>query len=244
MTDTEARTCGQCTWLTIPVNGKSCTDQGITSESKPCKHFRSESDDLVQLKFAADGHDSLSTNTWLPANYSRAFVICIGAGPWKFNRRLTVQQNAVAWLNNRELETIAEPVSCYPLDWQNTTVSTLASNLRAMKTSMHDFCSKIIKESAIDSAKSRRDFYSACGNPKGFKVLSLFCRDALKIDSFPIDRHVQRRIDKFNLPNDENALVHLCNKSNLPSRNVATWFVHEGENGRGLNKGNPDWTDE
>ena len=233
-------TCAECTWLNVLVKGTSCSDIGKTPTSAICPAFRSQEQDLVQIKRAFSESSKFEVFEWLPKDFSKAFMVCIGAGPWKYARRCKIQGEALTWLGDRDIAQL-DHVTCYPLKWQNKTVETLAESLRVMSMTMETFCSKVQwLATNMDPALAKRWFYKSCGNPQGFKTLSLFCRDSLKIEAFPIDRHVSRRLALYNLPVDENALVHLCMQAALNVREVAVSFVQTGD-GKGLDTGNPDW---
>lgn len=45
-------------------------------------------------------------HTWMGSEPNKAFLICLGAGPWKIERRKKVQTRAIQWLNNRDLGNI------------------------------------------------------------------------------------------------------------------------------------------
>ncbi len=172
---------------------------------------------------------------WLPPDCSKAFVICIGAGPWKLGRRTKVQGDALKELDDRDLFNI-DTLNSYPFSWQKKAVRTMAQSLRDSSMTMNFFCDGIRKLAEIDGNIALRAFYGATGCPMGTKVISLFCRDALKIPSFPIDRHVRRVLEKHELPVKESELLELCNAAGLDPRVVATAFVRSG-----LDRGNPDW---
>jgi hypothetical protein len=60
--------------------------------------------------------------TWLRGrSFSDAFVICLGAGPWLYGRRKTVQGLVLGKLKSRDISELdpQEISSWYPLKWQN-----------------------------------------------------------------------------------------------------------------------------
>lgn len=184
--------------------------------------------EITKLRSLFSSFTDKTKFTWLNGrNASDAFVICIGAGPWKFKRRQTIQQLALEKLANKDL---SELLSCnwYPLDWQNKFVTNMVKHLKKNKVSMDKFCSNI---------NSRFEIYKAVGQPKGTKVLSLFCRDALAIPSFPIDRHVKRLLIKHNLPADENNMLKLCEMANINPCEMAVACVRAASD-----MDNPDWS--
>lgn len=166
--------------------------------------------------------DKVKTDDWLSnLNYSEAFVVCIGAGPWKFARRRTIQGQVLQFLAGKDLSVIDSNVKWYPLNWQNNITNSLIQFLGTCKCTMLEFCADL-KRSKLNS---RKTFYMACGVPKGCKVLSLYCRDKLNIDAFPIDRHVRKFLKKHKLPDKENEMIVLCKEAGLNPREVASGIV-------------------
>ncbi len=157
--------------------------------------------------------------TWLDGlNSSQAFLACIGAGPWKLARRQKIQEGALEILGQNDLLFVSnEIINYFPLQWQKNIVQNLTNNL---KSTFNTFCNKLY---------SRKMLYNACGvSSKGVKVLSLFCRDYLKFDAFPIDRHVKRLLKDNKLPTTEDEMIYLCSLSGLFPNKVATAFVKQG----------------
>jgi len=174
---------------------------------------------------------------WLRGrSFSDAFVICIGAGPWKFNRRKNIQGRALKILNGRDLVSLSEDeiVQMYPLQWQRSFIKTAVYNLTdpnsAWKKSDFDiFCAR-------KPPIGRRIMLSLVGS-SSTKVISLFCRDALKVPSFPIDRHVRRKLIELGLPADEDKMIDLCEEAGIDPRKVAVAFVRAASD-----MDNPDWS--
>ncbi len=188
---------------------------------------------------------------WLNGrNFSDAFVISIGAGPWRRERRAKIQQEALNFLRSRDLfdveicdgmDFVPEHIiiKCYPLDWQNKYLYNMIKYLQENNITMDEYCNNLIDGSPVSDKYDphiREFLYQACGNPKGIKVLSLFCRDALDIPSFPIDRHVRRYLKEQNLPTNEREMVDLCFSANLDPNLVATGIVKNIGNVQ-----NPNW---
>jgi hypothetical protein len=171
--------------------------------------------------------------TWLNGrSFSDAFVICIGAGPWRLERRKKIQQLALDKLAGRDILHIEDNINWYPLNWQNKFVNNLNNYLKKTGLSMDLFCD------IIQAENYNQLLYSACGCPNGSKVLSLFCRDGLKISNcFPIDRHVKRFLKENDLPTKESAMIELCLHANIDSARFATAIVRNYGN-----VDNPDWS--
>lgn len=169
---------------------------------------------------------------WLPKTYSAAFVVCLGAGPWRYNRRRHIQGLALDKIKKVDLRYLkVKQCNFYPLKWQNDILVKMVLFLRKNNTTFKDFCKKVIEKNSIDL------FYKACEKNNHIKTISLFCRDKLKIDSFPIDRHVAKNLKKYNLPINEQIMIDLCRKNNLNPIKVSYSLVS-----RNLDKGNPNWS--
>lgn len=157
--------------------------------------------------------------TWLPSDPNTAFLVCVGAGPWKEHRRKKVQADAIEWYHARYNDLsavnpqrlIVEPA--FPLVWQNKMVFDLATNLRAGTYGIGtfaNFCDQW-KSPGTDWSKSINDFFKLCEHPnKGTKVLWLFVRDYLELPAFPVDRHVEDFLKKLELPTNPWYITTLC----------------------------------
>lgn len=168
--------------------------------------------------------DKIKRDDWLSnLNYSEAFVVCVGAGPWKIGRRRTIQQMALKKLGGQDLSKLEEPINWYPLLWQNQITSALVSTLARLNVSMDELCKNI--KLAAPTREPRHLLYYFCHRSNGCKVLSLYCRDKLNVDSFPIDRHVLRFLKNNGLPTGEDDMVKLCKEANLNPCEVACGIV-------------------
>lgn len=72
---------------------------------------------------------------------------------------------------------------------------------------------------------------------KEAKVISLFCRDGLGAPSFPIDRHVKRKLQELHLPTNEDDMIEVCEKAGIDPRRAAATFVRTASD-----MDNPDWS--
>jgi len=177
---------------------------------------------------------------WLPQNPNLAFMCCIGAGPWKFDRRQKIQRLGMTRLGPRDISDLSGAIAWFPLDWQNEMVNSLNQYLNRSRPplTMYRLCRDVLTK--IDPASpisARTHFYRVCGRPHGTKVLSLFLRDHLEVPSFPIDRHVGRMLKELGLPTKEDALLDACQQNGVDpirvARNLGTTR---------LDGGNPDWS--
>ena len=160
---------------------------------------------------------------WLDkCNPSQAFLICIGAGPWRIERRMKIQTQAVKALDNRDLADIDDVGTFdFPLNWQNQKVQAVINYLRAYKISMTHFTNFM-----ADMKNPAEMLYEITKTRGRAKVLDLFARDYLKAVSFPIDRWVKRILEANNLPVNEAFMIELCNKAGLDPRYVARALVN------------------
>lgn len=169
---------------------------------------------------------------WLPRDYSKALVVCVGAGPWRFERRRLVQKKALKWLGNRDISEIRGEVDIFPLDWENKIIENLAKNLRKKGLTFKKFCKKM-----INGDFSNKKLYRMCGKSDYMKTLSLFCRDSLRKNSFTIDRHVKRILNEYKMPPREDEMIKICLKNGLSPNKVSFGLVKTR-----IDRGNPDWS--
>lgn len=186
------------------------------------------------LTFWEENQDNAKPFGWLQGrSYSEAFVICIGAGPWKYNRRKTIQGQALERLGGRDLLDIIleEDDDWYPLKWQNDFLfTTVRSLLKINGPTFQGFCSDLAPEYALSNIRK-------LARTKNAKVISLFCRDALQVPSFPIDRHVRRKLKELELPTDEDTMIKICTDVGIDPRLVAVAMVRTASD-----MDNPDWS--
>lgn len=154
-------------------------------------------------------------SSWVGSNPSKAFLICLGAGPWKIERRKKVQERAIQWLDDRDLGSILprQFQNIYPLEWQNTMLLNMINSLNRLQIQFSTLCNIWTEKSKNSWITPIEEFFNLCGsNPNGTKVLWLFVRDYMKLPAFPIDRHVRRKLKEFKLPCDPLYIIDLCQK--------------------------------
>lgn len=171
----------------------------------------------MNIKDLYNSFGEIKENTWLDGrSYSDAFVLCISSGPWRESRRLKIQTEAISFVAGRDLSEINCEIIFFPLKWQNDFLNSIIHYLQLNNKTMEKFC-KLVKNELIIT-NSRQILYDQCRCPQGAKVLSLFCRDSLKIPSFPVDRHVRKWLKEHNLPQKENEMVKLCYENDIDPR--------------------------
>lgn len=218
-------TCKNCIWLNVKNKTSSCADKGVTEASSICKHFDSAEERIIQIRtLVKETNKFIDDKTWnWLDNFtpSEAFLVCLGAGPWKIKRRTLIQQQAVKALNKKDLSQVRDiNIFKYPLKWQNDKVAAMIDYLQRYKITMTWFAE------FITHIKNPTKLLYEVTNTKGrAKVLDLFIRDYIKAPSFPIDRWVARALKDNDLPLHENYLIELCNKAGLDPRIVARHFI-------------------
>lgn len=195
------------------------------------------SPEQVLLEFYIENSPVQPFNWLQGRSFSEAFVICIGAGPWKFGRRKKIQGEALEKLGGRDISQLPKTEACkfYPLDWQNKFLYNSVCFINNYNISFEIFCKDLYnKENVFFALNSIYSLAGAKGNPK---VLSLFCRDGLQLPSFPIDRHVKRKLTELKLPTEEFDMISLCNSVGINPRDAAVAFVRAASD-----MDNPDWS--
>lgn len=125
----------------------------------------------------------------------------------------------------------------FPLAWQRIFIADAVSFAK-YKTKQNSF-DKYFKVSAKTSDLDREELFShfifgAYASP-GFnripKVISMFKRDYLCLNSFPVDRHVRKFLKENNLPLKEDDLVELMLAVKLSPRIYArALFTNKSQN--------------
>jgi hypothetical protein len=178
---------------------------------------------------------------WLGKDASLAFLTCLGAGPWKIDRRLAVQRRAREWflshqyydLRNVEIEEIN---AAFPLVWQKQLLAKMVQSLIYSGQYFKDFCREIVAIGEINPQAATDRFFFMLGTQKRTcKSAWLFVRDYLELPAFAIDRHVRRHLIDNGLPLNHDRMLALCkvvgtNPNNLARRMFATAAT------------NPDWS--
>jgi len=175
------------------------------------------SEDIEKIKKMYSSEPTYD-HTWVGSESNKAFLICIGAGPWKVERRKKVQTRAIQWLNNRDLGNIlpSQFENIYPLKWENDMLFNMITSLNKKQIEFKTLCDIWLEKGKYSWTTPIVEFFNLCGaNPKGTKVLWLFIRDYLKLPAFPIDRHVRRKLKEYKLPIDPIYIIGLCQKAGI-----------------------------
>lgn len=198
--------------------------------TKLCRKYRSARKDIETIKSLAKG--SIPNEGWLKnLSYSQAMVVCLGAGPWKIQRRKRIQEFALERLGDKDLFYLYKcKKTWYPLSWQNDILSKIVFNLHERNIKFLTLCKKLkFKKFPI------ADFYTGiCGVPIGTKVISLFLRDALDLPRFPIDRWVRRFLKEHSLPVDEEFMVNLCKMAGINASDFNRYIVNQNFSGNAI----------
>ncbi len=174
----------------------------------------------VEFLRSLKGLEAQYTGSWLPLDSSKAFIICVSSGPWKSERRSQVQHKVLNWYFNQEVKDLGEvtseiPSDLFPFTWQTNMLTNLIKNLQSEKALLKDKC-VVWRDTREDPhslswIQAIYDFFKMAGvSIQGTKVLWLFVRDHLQLPAFPIDRHVARNLEKYNLPRNAWYMVKAC----------------------------------
>lgn len=153
--------------------------------------------------------------TWLDGlSHVQAFLVCLGAGPWKEGRRLKVQRIALGSYKMQGSPPLrdVDPLGLgYPLQWQIDKISKLS---QALKHIEYRVDGQIAEEfdylcSVMISIRDPECLYGIVGR---CKTVELFVRDHLKLPSFPIDRHVRRALKWYGLPDSPKVIIDGCHE--------------------------------
>lgn len=176
---------------------------------------------------------------WLGNDANIALLMCVGSGPWSFNRRRSVQIRAVYMLyKNSKRGDIADldKKTCnamYPLDWQKHAIQSASTTAQRQTESFSEWTKQL---SIWPEDQARERLFACLGtDPKrGTKVAWMFARDYLQYNAFPIDRHVKRILVKHSLPIDPIRMIDLCLDAGINPNDFARRCFPEE---------NPHWTD-
>jgi len=156
---------------------------------------------------------------------SEALVACVGQGPWVWQRRGEVSKVGLKQLRERFHGKVEEAFEfdAFPLSWQNNMIRSAANWLQTRQASFR-YLHMLVRTKQC----SVRDLFSACGNSDGVKVLWLFVRDYTKLPAFPIDRHVRRVIQRYELPDDSWQMLRLCEEAGIDASALNRSLALEG----------------
>jgi hypothetical protein len=169
---------------------------------------------------------------WLDKyNASQALLICIGAGPWRIERRTLIQKQAVDILGDRDLsEANTNETFNYPLLWQRQKIAAIIAHLKRNNLTMDAYIKSIIDHEPI------KQLYQITNTKTRAKVLDLYGRDYLKVISFPIDRWVKRVLEENKFLVNEGYMIELCKAAGLEAGKTNRLFVgSEGFSGNATN---------
>lgn len=187
----------------------------------------------IALKHKAD-YDA----TWLPTNPNLALLICLGAGPWRIERRTKIQKKVIKWYLSLNVDDLSKIVpnqvkNLYPLNWQNNHLFNIIEYLRIHSKTFWEFyfAWKNIYDLNQWEDIPKELFKMAKVPKKGTKTLWLFIRDCLQKPAFPIDRHVTRKLKEYELPQDSYYVTNACIKAGIDSNELNRAFF-SGKNNK------------
>ncbi len=237
---------------------KKCHSDCLYYKTKPCDNisndiwafcgfhgiFRNTCYDYISkkhieiLKEIAPKHKADYDATWLPTNPNLALLICLGAGPWKIERRTKIQKEAIDWYLSFNVNDLSEILpyqveDLYPLDWQNNHLYNIIEYLRVHKKTfwgLHLLWKNLYDLEQWETVP--KELFKMAKIPKkGTKTLWLFIRDCLQKPAFPIDRHVSRKLKEYELPQDSYYITNACIKAGVDSNELNRAFF-SGKNNK------------
>jgi len=114
------------------------------------------------------------------------------------------------------------PPKLVPHDW----LPNLSKYLRRTDISFNDFLQKIKGKTGIEILD---EFRSILGIKGEAKRVSVFIRDFLKKDVFPIDINVRYVLKSLGLPESEEMMVHLCKDARVDPKILERLFYRHGQ---------------
>jgi len=167
-----------------------------------------------------------SNENWLDNfNFSQSFILCVGSGPWRIERRKQVQSKALSILKNDDITDLTYNYdNLFPLDWQNMLITHAYMINRYIGFSFEEYCNMLCK-----NTHKIFSFYEIFGytDKKHPKVLSMFIRDKFKQPAFPIDRHVKQNLNKYNIPHNEKLIIQNCEALNTNPSNLNRYIFNQ-----------------
>ena len=115
--------------------------------------------------------------------------------------------------------------------WMSSRLAKMGQILRDKNLTMSQYRDElaILEESATsENPTPALDKIINDHNATGWKTLSVFIRDCVRGNCFPIDSRVEKELKKHNLPVDERDLVRLSLNFGRNPRQVARMFYESG----------------
>ena len=170
---------------------------------------------------------------------SAAMLLCLCSGPWKLGRRQTVQANALKILGIKDLSqlTTRDIIMMSPLDWQVRYLTAARNTVKIFGSTFDDMFdilksdTKAQRQSQVDLVteihyRAHGYYFPGARGGSSFKkplpkVLGMFVRDFLFVESFPIDRHVRKWLKDHKLPTKQDQLLKMFRDGKLQARGYA-----------------------
>lgn len=160
-------------------------------------------------------------------------ITCICYGPWREERQKEVWQQ-VAPVFERDFRGDIRNITednvrnlGFPLSWQREWLVRLSGYLRNQGKSFGE-----LVDALPEYGLEARDELPKAIGVKGSesKILSVFVRDCLRRDAFPIDTRVRSLLSALVLPDDERALVEISRMAQIrPTVPNRMSYFHQGE---------------
>ena len=115
--------------------------------------------------------------------------------------------------------------------WMKSRLAKMGQILRGRRQTMEDYAEHLrsLEEGAsADDPTPALDAIVEDHQATGWKTLSVFIRDCVGGNSFPIDSRVQKELDRHGLPNDERQLIGLSLAIGRDPKRLARMFYTAG----------------
>lgn len=174
------------------------------------------------------------------ASLDEYFLEVLTWGPYPPNRQRKVADSLISVFRSvgRGLDELSEAdldrlIELLPLrnarggrqGWQQAYLRRLVTYLRAENITLTQFVGLLVK---LPPASARAEFQRVL-NTDEEKIPGCFLRDALKLDLFPIDRHVGTVLEAWGLPWDSSAIEASCSAHGIPTRVMARVVVSNAD---------------
>lgn len=160
-------------------------------------------------------------------------------GPWRKERAEDVenkmheyiQKSKIKWLTDINENNYGR---LYPFKWQRQRALSLAKFLKQKSKTFDNFLSALEINYRDNGMKIVEELGKATNEGSllnNHKIISVFVRDVMKKDAFPLDSRVKEMLGSLGLPSDEKLIINLCRRNEIDPRilNRMMW-LHNGGN--------------
>ena len=171
-----------------------------------------------------------TTEIGLPvATWTQKYFTAISLGPWRIPQQVHQKNLLLSVVQESEFTAIAgEAIAALPfrLAWQRSQATTLHSILRHLDMRFDGFCDRL---KLLEGHEAIEVLSRLSGVKSYSKCLDFFVREALCLDALPVDRHVRRFLDRFDLASTSpRELVTAIREEGFEPRLVARALYEQG----------------